>query len=158
MADQATSGSFVDSTFVNYDRHVVGKVFDGLSDTFITRDMLGVASHFNDKLLSRLLSLANPDNGTRRTKALITKLSLPTIHSCHRDSWRISATPITTASALRYVPRSISVIYAKMIIRQSSAPSAIDSVLLKPTQLFLILQPYRISPGQRLVILWQIPP
>ena len=47
MADQATSGSFVDSTFVNYDRHVVGKVVDGLSDTFITRYMLGVASHFN---------------------------------------------------------------------------------------------------------------
>ena len=47
MADQATTGSFVDSTFVNYDCHVIVKVVDGLYDTFIAGDMLGVASHFN---------------------------------------------------------------------------------------------------------------
>ena len=93
------------------------------------------------QLLSRLLSLANPDTGTRRTKALITKISLPTIHSCQRDSWRISATPTTTAPG--YAPRNISVVYAKMIMRQSSEQSASDSVLLDQTQLFLILQPYR---------------
>ena len=40
VADQATSGSFVDSAFVNYDRHVVSKVVDGLSDTFIAGDII----------------------------------------------------------------------------------------------------------------------
>ena len=47
VADQATSGSFVDAAYVNYDHHVVGKVVDGLSTSFTAGDMLGVASHFN---------------------------------------------------------------------------------------------------------------
>ena len=47
VAEQATSCSFVDAAFVNYDHHVVGKVVDGLSTTFTAGDMLGVASHLN---------------------------------------------------------------------------------------------------------------
>ena len=47
VSEQASSESFVDAAFVNYDRHVVTKVVDGLSTTFTAGDMLGVASHFN---------------------------------------------------------------------------------------------------------------
>ena len=47
VSEQATSGSFVDAAFVNYDRHVVGKVVDNPTSTFVAGDMLGVASHFN---------------------------------------------------------------------------------------------------------------
>ena len=47
VAEQAASGQFIDAAFVNYDRHVVSKVVDGVSATFTAGDMLGVASHLN---------------------------------------------------------------------------------------------------------------
>ena len=47
VSDQATSGSFVDAAFVNYDCHIMSKLIDGHASTFIQGDMLGVATHFN---------------------------------------------------------------------------------------------------------------
>ena len=46
-SEQAMSDSFVDSAFIKYDRHVVSKVVDGLSNTFTIGDNLGVASCMN---------------------------------------------------------------------------------------------------------------
>ena len=46
-AEQAMSGAFMDSAYVNFDRHVVGKVVDGLQQVFPAGDLLGVASNFN---------------------------------------------------------------------------------------------------------------
>ena len=46
-SEQAMSDNFIDSAFVKYDRHVVSKVVDGLSNTFTVGDNLGVASCMN---------------------------------------------------------------------------------------------------------------
>lgn len=47
VSSQAKSGRFVDRALVDYDRHVIDKVIEGESSTFITGDLLGVALYFH---------------------------------------------------------------------------------------------------------------
>ena len=47
VSQQAMASQFTDSAYVGYDRHVVEKVLDGESDTFVVGDNLGVATFFH---------------------------------------------------------------------------------------------------------------
>lgn len=47
VSSQAKSNRFIDRALVDYDRHVIDKVIDGESSTFVTGDLLGVALHFH---------------------------------------------------------------------------------------------------------------
>lgn len=47
VSSQAKSNRFIDRALVDYDRHVVDKVIEGESSTFVTGDLLGVALCFH---------------------------------------------------------------------------------------------------------------